>query len=333
MTATTTTAEIDRYQAAVRAALSDLSDEDRDDLMEDVASHLSDVAAEGLGPLDERLGKPADYAAELRSSAGLPVAGPPARQSWRTGISAALADSPYGRGLAAASDNRQVAAFRRFLVELRPGWWVLRGYLVAWLVGAVSGDASAGFLPRVRGSALLGLLLMLAAIWASVRLGRRWQARPPSRVWVVARSVGAVLLFLFAAVTGLSAGRSSDVGYVSPPAATINDGTLTNIYPFDGEGHPLSGVQLFDQDGRPIDVSGPILDSTGTEIMSVPRFDVAGTPVGNVFPRVPDNGAGQRAPFAPRRLAPPIAPSTAPSSGPSPSPSAQPSGVPSPSPR
>ena len=56
MTAPTTTPEIIRYRDAVRAALADLSAEDRDDLMEDVESHLTEVAAENDGSLARLVG-------------------------------------------------------------------------------------------------------------------------------------------------------------------------------------------------------------------------------------------------------------------------------------
>jgi hypothetical protein len=325
VTAPTTAPEIERYLAAVRAALADLSTEDREDLMEDVASHLADVAAEGRGTLEDRLGKPWDYAAELRSAAGLPVAGRATRQSWSAGLSAAVASSPVGRALAAASENRQVRDFRGFLPELRPGWWVLRGYLAVLLLSAVFGEGSAGIIPRVGNSALLGLLLTMAAMWGSVRLGRRWQAHPPGKRWAVAGAVTAVVLGVFFLATGFGFNRSSspDVYYGPPPESASVSDSLTNIYAFDADGHPLTGVQLFDQDGKAINVTASY-DANGNELHMQRRFTVSGVPVDNVFPRQPADGIGQAPPFAPPRLAP--------TAGPSPSPSVAPSGGASPVP-
>ncbi|PSL03198.1 hypothetical protein CLV30_108110 [Haloactinopolyspora alba] len=73
------------YVAAVRDELGDLPPEEAAEIVEDVREHLDQVAAEYDGAvthaeLVDRLGAPAEYAAELRSSAGLaepePVAQP-----------------------------------------------------------------------------------------------------------------------------------------------------------------------------------------------------------------------------------------------------------------
>jgi hypothetical protein len=64
--------DVARYAAAVRAAFADLPAPDREALLEDIEDHLVEVAAEPGGPLEERLGPPEAYAAELRAWAGLP---------------------------------------------------------------------------------------------------------------------------------------------------------------------------------------------------------------------------------------------------------------------
>ncbi|HJU03296.1 MAG TPA: hypothetical protein VJ966_19030, partial [Actinomycetes bacterium] len=55
------------YAAAVRAACADLPGPDRELLLEDLEDHLQEVAAEAGGTLEERLGRPEAYAAELRA--------------------------------------------------------------------------------------------------------------------------------------------------------------------------------------------------------------------------------------------------------------------------
>ncbi|HEY0696218.1 MAG TPA: hypothetical protein VGD43_00230, partial [Micromonospora sp.] len=67
--------EIARYVGEVRRELADLPPETRDELLEDLPEHLTEVAAEADGPLADRLGTPQAYAAELRTAAGF---GPPA---------------------------------------------------------------------------------------------------------------------------------------------------------------------------------------------------------------------------------------------------------------
>ncbi|MCW2501931.1 MAG: hypothetical protein JWO79_215, partial [Actinomycetia bacterium] len=86
-------AEMERYTERVRAALADLPADERDELTEDLHTHLADVVAETSGPagtstsLESRLGSPEEYAAELRRSAGIPPAeAPPQRPPLGAGL-------------------------------------------------------------------------------------------------------------------------------------------------------------------------------------------------------------------------------------------------------
>ena len=76
------------YVDAVHAALADLPADDLADIVEDVRDHVEQVSVElgedaSAAGLEERLGTPAAYAAELRSAAGYPLGsgeiGPPER--------------------------------------------------------------------------------------------------------------------------------------------------------------------------------------------------------------------------------------------------------------
>ncbi|MFF3866939.1 HAAS signaling domain-containing protein, partial [Micromonospora sp. NPDC001898] len=69
--------EIVDYVTRVRAALADLPPTVRDELTEDLAEHLAEVAAEGDEPLADRLGAPEAYAAELRGGGRGGGAAPP----------------------------------------------------------------------------------------------------------------------------------------------------------------------------------------------------------------------------------------------------------------
>ncbi|MEV0454590.1 HAAS signaling domain-containing protein [Catellatospora methionotrophica] len=78
--------EIAQYAAQVGAALSDLPEQARDDLLEDLPAHLAEVAAEieaegGGATLTERLGPPSAYAAELRATLGH-TGGPSRTAAW-----------------------------------------------------------------------------------------------------------------------------------------------------------------------------------------------------------------------------------------------------------
>src|SRR2546425_12132113 len=64
------TSDVATYAASVRAALSDLSPEEAEVLLEDLEDHLREVATEVGGPLVERLGPPEQYAQELRAAYG-----------------------------------------------------------------------------------------------------------------------------------------------------------------------------------------------------------------------------------------------------------------------
>lgn len=73
---------VQAYADAVRVHLADFPDAELDDAMDDVREHLADIAAElgedlGEDSLVDRLGTPAQYAAELRAAAGLVPAGTP----------------------------------------------------------------------------------------------------------------------------------------------------------------------------------------------------------------------------------------------------------------
>jgi uncharacterized membrane protein len=58
------------YGTAVRAALADLSPDEREELLEDLEDHLAEVAAEPGASLTDRLGDPQQYASELRAAYG-----------------------------------------------------------------------------------------------------------------------------------------------------------------------------------------------------------------------------------------------------------------------
>jgi len=66
-TATGLPASVAAYLAALRAELSDLAPEERDDLLAEVEPSLLEAAAGGDEPIAGRLGAPADFAADLRA--------------------------------------------------------------------------------------------------------------------------------------------------------------------------------------------------------------------------------------------------------------------------
>ncbi len=248
--------EVRAYVDAVRGHLADLPEEERSDLIEDLELHLVDVAADGEN-LAERLGPPDAYAAELRASAGLPEPGGRAIRGSRIARLRARTEASIlahlVRMLLAAPP---IAAARAFLPELRGGWWVLRGYLLIAGPAILWGTTHWGqrVLPEVFGSRVLGLGLILLAIWGSVALGRRAprevRARKASRTADV--TLGAMGLLVAVAITGaqpvIAYHNAGPSGYLQHP-----DGSeIVNICPYAADGSPLEDVLLFDQNGKPI---------------------------------------------------------------------------------
>lgn len=318
--------EVLPYLAAVRAALADLTPAERDDLLEDLEGHLAEVAVDTGGELAARLGPPEAYAAELRASAGLPP-----RQG--RGVSLRRRLDGLGHRLLALPGGRAVAAF---LPDLRPGWWVLRGWLVVAVAAVLlQGPYTLSRFPLVRfsGSLLLGLLLVGAAVVASVHLGRSGPAR-----WKPLVAVANVVLVL----AGLSAAgavrqeygvaRYGLVGAADPYSSVVRgpNGPINNFYAYDSLGRPLFDIQLFDQDGAPV---SDLLLQTRDGRYTRPEYRLGrnGEPLRNVFPRrytvdmVGPDGFPSTGPLPPPSipmvaLPPEPSPSPSPSQSPSPSP-------------
>ncbi len=257
MSTTTIGAEVRRYLDAVRAYLSDLPESDRDELLQDLEEHLLEVEAEDDGTLEQRLGPPDAYAEELRSSVGLP-----SREDLTAGgfIERVLRSHPV-RSVTALIESSRGRAVRKFIRELGPGWWVLRGYLGVLLAGmiftqrsGISVRESIPF-PRIGGSYWGGVLLIPIAVWISVQLGRR--AARDRRAWLLSLAVtGTVLAVGFTVLGDLGTGYYSyePTGIVEEERFLQHeDGTgIANICPYASDGKLLSGVLLFDSRGRAI---------------------------------------------------------------------------------
>src|SRR5690348_5636315 len=136
----TQTNEVARYAAAVRAELVNLPASERDLLLEDLEDHLAEVAAEPGSTLESRLGDPSAYANELRAAYG--VSRQPAVRFTRIRV---LRDG-FARRL---FDSGAYRAVREYVPELRPAWWVLRGYLaVLALAVLLRGDQNIRPIPN-----------------------------------------------------------------------------------------------------------------------------------------------------------------------------------------
>ena len=234
MTTGTISREGRDYLAAVEAALADLPADDRAALLEDLALHLAELGTDTEGiPLSLRLGTPASYAAELRTAAGLPERRVPAEE--------------HGTGSLQRWWDEHGPAVTAYVRSLRPTWVLARGPLVVALLAAVLGLLS---LPSL-------LLLSVGAAALSLALEQRVRSGTGRRLLLagdVALGVLALPVALAAAGAVLNQGGGGTVYTELPPRYELESpyGPVTNIHPYSSDGKPLSGVLLFDQDGRPL---------------------------------------------------------------------------------
>lgn len=279
------------YLGEVRNHLGDIDTEELDELLEDLELHLRQVREDSDDDFETVLGSPAAFAAELRRSAGLADA-PAAARGGRLGATEAKLAAHADRATAAIGSHPWYQATRAFLPELRPAWWVARGYLVVALLAVITTDGSPfGALPflRVFGSAPFGTLLAAAAVVQSIRLGRsrqltRAQGRTAQVVTVLAL-LGAFVGFA-SAQSGGPVVYGDEYGY--PAYELQRDFTIlpANIHAYDLDGNPLGQVLLYNEIGQPIDlpVNG-FSEQTGFEFETTYPTDVAGRPIVNLYPR------------------------------------------------
>ena len=254
--------EAEPYVAAVRSLLWSLPADERDELLDDLAAHLAELAAEEGPSLRDRLGPPSTYASEFVTSAGVAVDG---SNDVTRRVRQAIQLPP---------------AVRSRLESLRPAWLVLRPFVIVFggaaaLTGHLFGDVGA--------AEIIALAVVSAAlIGLSQRLTGGWD-----RLATVAGIIGTVIV-----IGSLSNGRQyiyvDNSGYGGPTGVlTRGDGrVVTNIWAYDAEGNPID-VFLFDQTGRPIDDVGTdgYDDRTGEQLRSQVRTDPDGRPVPNLYPR------------------------------------------------
>ncbi|GAA2133874.1 HAAS signaling domain-containing protein [Glycomyces algeriensis] len=273
--------EIASYLAAVERHLNDLPAHIRQDLMSELDTHLSEVAAD-LEPgaaLRDLLGSPEAYARELRDTAEVekePVAIRMRRKFSDTAAPALARVKGAADKYAVSTGHADAAELRE---RLRPGWWVLRGAIVAalfvyWLASAqfgVTGYSIIGSLPGL----LLVVAVLLVSVWASMRLGAKsmdWRGR--RRRWMIAGGIAIVALagYQFSWIlTGAIPTRYVETQYVDDGSGY---GYISDLYVYDENGNPLTGVYLFDQDGNPIYLGDPTLcESTPGNPFATPSED------------------------------------------------------------
>lgn len=191
-----------------------------------------------------------------------------------------------------------------FLASLQPAWWLLRAGVAAALVAGVL--LGGGAVPTV----LLALVFAPVSVWLGFR------SRTDRRLlWPVVPLNAFAAMIAVAGILWIGPSPSVDQSsYTSPYLPGLwQDGErpIEDIRPVDAAGQPLTDVYLFDQDGRPIDVSGGGECTVG-DGYSVREGPVEPYPRGT--PRFDDRtGECELVPAGPLVVAvPSAAPSTAP---------------------
>ncbi|MEU0569668.1 hypothetical protein ABZ297_30420 [Nonomuraea sp. NPDC005983] len=299
----------DEYAQAVRDALADHPE--REELLEDLDDHLAEIAAESDVPLEERLGPPETYAEELVAAYG---GRPSSRQRGRVRIRERVA-ALHVLMLRSAPYSRLVA----FLPDLRPGWWVLRGYLLAMLV------LSAVYNGRLVPKNLLEWVVAGVGVWVSVWFGSRARGRMLLPFVVAVNAVAT--LALIGGMMGMAKDsarldtyNSSDSPQVTMAAVSSPGDEVYNIKPYAKDGTPLTDVYLYDQDGKPV--------TTNPEFHGYKVDRSCGEPILNRYPLplVADEGVDEST----TALAPSSCPAVIPTEAPPVKPVESPSPVPTP---
>ncbi len=244
-----------RYIDEAASHLADLPVSEREEL----ASGIADAIAEFDGTvvsydgLVSRLGAPANFADEIRSSSGAPP---------RTPIMGSTPVSRTGPSILKRAAGITRRTLRWIGLELEPLWWVVRAMAVALLLFGLTGIAAGNDDLRVEITFILLLASFALGIWARIR---RDDAPRDSKLLIR----GATLIILGSVVVFSTAAYATNrsltvIGDPYPELVTApyglaaSDGrNITNIYAYDRSGSPLEDVRLYDQDGIPIEIGTP----------------------------------------------------------------------------
>jgi hypothetical protein len=257
MTAIALTPEGEAFLARVRDELADLPPDERDELLEDIESHLAEVAGEGGVGLAARLGSAEEFAQELRNSAGLPPR-------------AATAFSRLDRCRSWIDGSMRWIGSLREQFRAVHIWWVVRGSLLAVAVAVVIGQLGDNYawghahawLPHagLRGE---GAAVALAAfVILSLGLGR---LAAGGRGGHVDRAASAVaLIAIVPAAWHLDSPPRAPI-YSTVPSPNMlglrfNGTPVGNIFPFDASGQPLDDVLLYRSNGQALNVDAYRID-------------------------------------------------------------------------
>lgn len=261
-TTTAIPADVRLFLAAVRRELADVDPEELTEITDGLEADLADLVAE-RGP--SALGDPKAYARELRTAAGISEA----KRNRRNGAGIGASISGFLDACHARFDE-QVGRLpgdpKPVLDWLRPAWWIVRAAVAALLVSGVLGSSDLVWLLLPVGVPV-SILIGLGRIWPGGKRG------PGARLVLLGLNVFALAMIPAATEIGSSnAPMSYDEGYqsgyesarnelmgggsdVPSKGLFFNGKPVTNLYPYDSQGRRMAGVQLFDQDGKPVNAT------------------------------------------------------------------------------
>ena len=226
-----------RYLEQVRTHLSDLPEEEREEIVQDLEAHLAELDD---GRIEAELGDPEAFAAEFRRSAGLDQ--PKRQPRWD------LIPRTWSRLAEHGNRLGQLVHWQ----SIRPVWIWTRGWLVvcAW-AQLDAGQIFQRFpIPAVGFSSLTGLILVALATALSI-----WLDRGPGFPFRRRGSMGFSLVAGWALVGTLLNPIYIEVEQVEYPyfdrMTTAEGNSVNNVYAYDLEGNPVE-VLLFDSEGRPL---------------------------------------------------------------------------------
>ncbi len=288
------------YLDAAASHLADLPPGERAELLEDLAAHLAEIAADEGSAFAARLGSPEQYAAEFRASAGYPPAGSGAGAA-APGRLRTLAHDAAGAGRELGARTADGVrgfpggpALMSLLPRLRPAWWVFRAWLAAlvlgidWPTGAYNGMGHLGaFFWQL-------LFVALSVAWG-LRTERRGAGAPTAERLVLFVLNGIAVWICLLGVFG--GGPLTDINNRAsqtyseadatawPSGLSMSGRPITNLSAFDLEGRPIPGFQLFDQEGNPVVAATDAQYGPNGEVAyPLPATDSSGYPLNEAFP-------------------------------------------------
>ena len=234
-----------KFAAAVRSELADLSKTEIQELTDGLEADLEDRLAEEGSAFDP--GSPVDYAAELRAAAGF---------SEKAGLRKFFKGIGFTPSLVAWLRKREsTSIILDFGISIQPFWWVVRAYVAFWLISSlVGGDIYAW--PRDA----VSYLTLTVLVVLSIQLGRK--------IWLVGKFWQAVLVPLNIFAIALSPVVLGSIANNIAYAESLDNYSQELSSQRDGLryfGQEVTGIKAFTQNGVEV-YNLNFTDQSGSEL-------------------------------------------------------------------